>query len=555
VERRLALLVDDWQTYAGVFAGIRLKQGNEQISAGWFLWFTTVLTLIIICIQQTALWNLPVEELTRRGHFIDDAFFYTVIADNFLRTGSISFDGTQITNGFQPLWWILITTLSYLSGTESSARLLPRLSLITFLISVPFVMRVARSWGGGLGVVLVVPLILLNPGFQSLVLRGLETPLVLVLFTAFLSILRAFDRPAGSLITNGRCVLVAVIAGTLFLARTDWFVAATVIGAALVLRRSTRLLLPYGVVLSGLVIPYLAANYLLFDSIVPISGRIKSFYVRDELPSLALYLASAEWSAPFTAFASTFGWAFLAESWVTLLPPLLFLTIALWLSLRDSLTSIRISGWAIVCHILALCVWHRELRPYAAYYFAPEVVWCVLILGRGARLLAPKVACRWKPIAILFFAAAILLCLSAPTREPVPYWDTRLELARYLRDEIPPDTCVAAPWPGALAEFSGRRITPLDGLVGGTAYFERHLKSKSEVQYLDERNCTLLAVYLPDTPDRLFGNTTPRPNVSWPDRHIVLLWENRARLFMRRRFSWDESGRGWYLVELSPSPQ
>jgi hypothetical protein len=46
----------------------------------------------------------------------DDYFYYSVIADRFVSLARVSFDGTTLTNGFHPLWFLVITALRFVFG-------------------------------------------------------------------------------------------------------------------------------------------------------------------------------------------------------------------------------------------------------------------------------------------------------------------------------------------------------------------------------------------------------------------------------------------------------
>jgi len=52
-------------------------------------------------------------------HFIDDAYYYIIIARNFAFGGIPSFDGLHATNGFHPLWMLLLTGMYRLIGRDA----------------------------------------------------------------------------------------------------------------------------------------------------------------------------------------------------------------------------------------------------------------------------------------------------------------------------------------------------------------------------------------------------------------------------------------------------
>jgi hypothetical protein len=50
------------------------------------------------------------------GFFEDDFFYYVGVADHLVRDGKLSFDGITATNGFHPLWFMIVTALRLVTG-------------------------------------------------------------------------------------------------------------------------------------------------------------------------------------------------------------------------------------------------------------------------------------------------------------------------------------------------------------------------------------------------------------------------------------------------------
>ena len=89
----------------------------------------------------------------------DDAFYYFVIARNMALGRGISFDGMIPTNGFHPLWGLLITPV-YLSGVDGEPAIRLILALGAYWIAAcqeweltgPRVAKVIMSSAGSLAV-------------------------------------------------------------------------------------------------------------------------------------------------------------------------------------------------------------------------------------------------------------------------------------------------------------------------------------------------------------------------------------------------------------------
>lgn len=48
--------------------------------------------------------------------FTDDFYYYLVTAKNFIQLGFLTFDTINLTNGFQPLWFFIVTLATYFLG-------------------------------------------------------------------------------------------------------------------------------------------------------------------------------------------------------------------------------------------------------------------------------------------------------------------------------------------------------------------------------------------------------------------------------------------------------
>lgn len=59
------------------------------------------------------IWVLPIEKLLQ-GLLVDDAFYYLQVARVFAQKGILSFDGVHETNGFHPLWMLILLPFAFL---------------------------------------------------------------------------------------------------------------------------------------------------------------------------------------------------------------------------------------------------------------------------------------------------------------------------------------------------------------------------------------------------------------------------------------------------------
>ncbi len=84
---------------------------------------------------QLIVWlTADAQTLVQSGLVKDDAFFYSVLVDNFRAHGFFTLDGTMPTNGFQPLWmWTLLLLKSLLPQVDTF-MLLRAMSWTSYLL-------------------------------------------------------------------------------------------------------------------------------------------------------------------------------------------------------------------------------------------------------------------------------------------------------------------------------------------------------------------------------------------------------------------------------------
>jgi hypothetical protein len=319
-----------------------------------------------------------------------------------------------------------------------------------------------------------------------------------------------------------------------------------------------------------MVIPYLFYNWVTQAHIVPLSGRVKLFYMHLFYPHWQDYIHSNEWHGLFFAFTKSF-WLlkqpnfFVASTLVVLL--IIIGQLIVWRNHTNRLfpVSIKILGVIVAVHIVFMQFVYRELRPKTDYYFAAEVLWIGLVLGHyaGTGFSRPRDAVIANknllsglgvdPPRIVAVLAAIYVAFTSWTTfeiEPSSYWVQRVNLADDIQQLFPANQSkIGAIWPGALAQFSEKRVIPLDGIIGSNEYFEAYVKTGRQFDHLLEQPQALLAVYLPVSPSDLSPKTPSRTN---PWNLNVEYWlasrESSFEVLASRPV--NAEGAGWYLLEL-----
>ena len=510
------------------------------------------------------------EQLTTHGLVIDDAFFYTVLARNFHRFGFLTLDGVIPTNGVQPLWMGIQILLAGLFPQTDGLLLVARAAWALYVLFALLTVWYAARGGPRamlLATLTIGGLLLLNVRFQQMVVKGLEVPLALCLLILTLQAFEQYARRSrfGPTRPLWQTAGLGALAGLCFLARTDLFWVALFSGGWLLLRprRSWKEIVAFGVTAALFVAPYVALNALTQGGLMPISGRVKLFYMQTFYPTLGSYLASEEWRGLFSAFAEVFP---SPDRLIFLLTyPLIGAGSWLVWRERDARPGLTLLTAVILSHVLFMQLVYRELRPYTNYYFAPEALWLGLTLAtrtdqgstpRGAADLNLRSRLQGY-LPPLIAAACILIALFAWSQfkpQPLDYWVQRVNLAHDMQRIVPPDERVAAFWPGTLAHFSNRQVIPLDGIIGSQAYFETYVQPGRELDYLRDHNVRYLAIALYDAPEQILARDEAPGAPTWSTIGPQRLWERRQKLAVRVAIErpYSTSRGGWYLLELTP---
>jgi len=332
------------------------------------------------------------EVIARHGLFLDDAYFYSVIAKNFQSLGFFSFDGEMPTNGVQPLWMIIQIVLVKLFPGAGEVKLLALSSWLLYcsfvFLFVNFVVSRTPDVFAKIISASMVSGIVLNGQFQQMVVNGLEIPLVLLIFTLAIVLMAHIDKEADRdsvFIRKKYLVLLALSSALCFLTRTDLFFISLIIGGWIYCKRGlSRDTFIFAFVVLLLVLPYVSYNYITQGHLMPISGRVKLFFLEWFYPAEAQYWRSDEWFGLFEAFTRFFPWinqVSLTNKVIYTLAVVGLSQVIIW-NRRFSAafpTGIKLMSLAVILHTIFMYVFYRELRPYSSYYFVPEILIVSLI--------------------------------------------------------------------------------------------------------------------------------------------------------------------------------
>jgi hypothetical protein len=232
-----------------------------------------------VLVAAPTLYHLAKGSPAHLGFFEDDYFYYAIIADNLAIDGRPTFDGTTLTNGVHPLWFVVIALLRIVFGRFGTAFYvaLTALSVIAMIVTYELGRRLARELGASSELAAAIPVVY-SVATARLLTTGMECVIAVPLF---LWLLVESARPIP--VTHTRAARLGFIASLAILARLDLAIAVALLLVGFValvrpgLAALTRLALAFGA--GGVLVPlYLVANYVFFGAPMPVSAMAKRLY-------------------------------------------------------------------------------------------------------------------------------------------------------------------------------------------------------------------------------------------------------------------------------------
>ena len=407
----------------------------------------------------------------------DDGYYYLEIARHVAQGQGSSFDGLHPTNGYHPLWMLMLVPIA--GGAQEVGLRLVLAGALQLLLSAAGVLAAYRSARVCVGVpaATLAALCWLQYAFSyRATLSGLEFALqALLLFSV--ARLQARAWLAGRL-SPAQALSLGLLLAALFLARLETVVLGLLVCAAWAARlRATpqrasallRLCLPLGVTLvaCGLLGTWL------FGQALPVSAHMKrewsqALLLADPILArhgrLAAELADALWPV-FHQKRSL--WLYLA---LGLLGPALLLALPRTRAALRGLMPLVLFGW--LQYVAAVALYHGGYAFQPWYYLAPAWLACLLVAHA-----AQQVAEHWPRAGRLgtYAACAALLVFSLSTAararsDRLAAGEPLHAAANWAREHVPPGERIGAWNAGGTAFFSGRTVVSLDGLVNSWPY-------------------------------------------------------------------------------------
>jgi len=205
----------------------------------------------------------------------DDLYYYSQIAGKFSETYFFTFNGTELTNGFQPLFMFLLLPFGKLLLNDIHNTLLITLGIASILTIITAIQipKLFKDYGLNPQVALIATgIFLLHPKIISVTFNGTEAAL------SFLMVVLSF-RALKWIKQSQRLFLSTLIFSGLILTRIDFSILLFFLFLTGLTRRHSFINWVKVLVLPTMVfVVWLTVNHHYFDSIFPSSGAAKSLH-------------------------------------------------------------------------------------------------------------------------------------------------------------------------------------------------------------------------------------------------------------------------------------
>lgn len=419
----------------------------------------------------------------------DDSFFYLKTAYNFSEGFGSTFDKVNLTNGYHPLWFLILSVYYFIIGLfgSFSPETLYRFTVMLILYFDFATLAVLyfffkNSYGDGYQkyFMLSIPLYLLLTGIRDF---GMETHL-LCLLIAFYLYIKSVEFKHSITYTNAKCVLLMLI----FLTRIDYLftvIPILIITDYLTSDSASRnnYIKKSVLYLAATCIVYFSVNYYFFGTVMPVTSRIKSTF-----PEILFFHNIGKLLEP-GAVTNQF-----AKTAFTFFMIIVFLILSRFRTIREKLTKTDYFLLGLCIAAAAYLLLNILFNKHALkewYVSFPAFVSSILMIR--VILLIPKT--YYISLSIFSF---IFLFIFYITRIKNPKWNSAYYYAKEIKNQTQPDDRIyMIDLSGITGFFSERNIINGDGLINSNEY-QDYLTTGNLELYFKEYNVKYYSTYSQD---------------------------------------------------------
>jgi len=425
--------------------------------------------------------------------FPDDAYYYLRIAQNIVAGLGSSFDGINQTNGYHPLWMMILTALAAVfRSPEGLVRATLVFQVLATSAGFAFLgLSFSETGKSRKALWIAGALVFLNPISASIFINGLESAIYfLALSFGFRLWMNLQKKTPGS---SFSWLGAGLFFGMVFLSRLDGGILAVWLLIAILISEggfSARLkkALAFGIGFVLLAAPYLIYNFLEYGHPLPISGRVKAYYMSHNI----YYLLGLTLLFAF-AIGAVLLFHFLARKRLS--------------GFSKTLLSYLEFSLSTVFYYLLTPVY-----AFGVWYYLPMVLVLILISGwifsalLGTRhFLAKALAGALVMLGALGIFGGFFYYLNPSMNST---FQAQAEVTDWIKKNTPEDALLSAWSSGGVAYFSGRQTVNLDGLVNSADYFFNYRVKGRREEFMKKVGADYVVVYYEydsPTPNDKFG--------------------------------------------------
>ncbi|MEI6633998.1 MAG: glycosyltransferase family 39 protein [Chlamydiota bacterium] len=431
----------------------------------------------------------------------DDMFYYLSIARNIAEGRGATADGENTTNGFHPLWALILVALTGMPGSDAHLIRAALVALTLFsVLSAWFLYRMLRCACGEAASLAAAAVWLCCPYPVLVALSGVEVPLYVLLLGAVSCAYLRVQRGSGGGLRAW--FALGVLAGVAVLARLDGAVLAAVIaadalagpgGRGVPVGQRVARAAAFGAACALAVFPWLSWSYARTGFLFQMSGKAiyhqqhVVFWAQNAHASWGVYAISwlsnvlSNLGVAFGTITVICGLSTRAGFAGVVLCGILVAAAAVkdppffreWLRRCAGLAFLFCYGLLMALLYCAYLWYSQDWYYYSIVFAACAALGCVLDLMDGVFLSGfprPARAAAWGTVAVC--CAGFFTLKTAAWRERgLRGWQLDMyRAAEWAAENLPRDARIGSFNSGIAAYFCPQRVINLDGVVNGAAY-------------------------------------------------------------------------------------
>ncbi len=534
-----------------VGAQVSVGRGRALRSLGEMLWrLALVAALGTFLIDSCRFVVAPEDEILRIVP--DDAFYYLQIARNIVHLGRSTADGLSNTNGYHPLWMLIMTGLAWVvpqAGSLLRAAIVVSLTLhLVASVALSCSLRpiIGPRWAASAGACWLV-----NPLAFLIAQQTVEATIYVVALLAVLTLYLRIRSAGRQNVTTRMMAVFGASLGLACLARTEGIIIVALVFVSLltgpIVQRSlavrSRRVATAGLVSFGVVLPWLWFSWAQVGTIVQDSGAMKALWASDVQPQVSDRVRNLLYTGSFfvrRSFAVITG----VEARTGLLVGLCVVAAATFafLQLRDprgqparAIRAAAVPTIAIwLSYGLALTeqqVWWLTVPSLAFMVITFVALSTIMVLCR-----LDAVSQTWCQAALVSLSVAAFTTSYHAGPELYPWQPDVRSSERAVEAIVPPSERIGCFNAGIPMFFGSGRVVALDGLVSHRAKmfwtahkFDEFLRESHVAFIADDQRAMNRALRFVQLRPRL-DTVASYPLTGWPT-HYRHLW----------RVTWERS--------------